>query len=100
VPACARRAGTIAAFISWLQAAERASGSSGNGSTQAQQEQQGGGGGDRGALTALLMQAAYGGCITMRAAARLGWQQRGRSLVAGDMIEHLGDPALQHAGLL
>jgi NAD(P)H-hydrate repair Nnr-like enzyme with NAD(P)H-hydrate dehydratase domain len=46
------------------------------------------------------MLAAYGGCLTMRAAAVLAYRQRGRSLVAGDMIEHLGDAALQQAGLV
>jgi NAD(P)H-hydrate repair Nnr-like enzyme with NAD(P)H-hydrate dehydratase domain len=47
-----------------------------------------------------LMLAAYAGCITMRAAAVLQYAKRGRSMVAGDMIEVLGDPVLQHCSLL
>jgi hypothetical protein len=46
------------------------------------------------------MLAAYGGCLTMRAAAVLTYSQRGRSMLAEDMIQQLGDQVLQHAGLL
>ncbi|KAF6264025.1 HX dehydratase [Scenedesmus sp. NREL 46B-D3] len=74
--------GTTAAFMSWALAAQRK-----------QQEQQ------QGAAAALppLMLAAYGGCLTMRAAAVLTFRQLGRSMLAEDMLKQLGDPVLKHA---
>jgi len=36
----------------------------------------------------------------MRAAAVLKYAEKGRSMVAGDMLDALGDPVLQHCGLL
>jgi NAD(P)H-hydrate repair Nnr-like enzyme with NAD(P)H-hydrate dehydratase domain len=62
---------------------------------QQQQEQQ-----DAAASLHPLMLAAYGGCLTMRAAAVLTFSQLRRSMLAEDMIKHLGDPVLEHAGLL
>jgi hypothetical protein len=79
--------GTIATFIAWQKAAAK------------QQQQQL----DSAVLSPAvppLMLAGYAGCLTMRAAAVLSYKAKGRSMVAGDMIEVLGDPVLQHSGLL
>jgi hypothetical protein len=80
--------GTIATFIAWQKAAAK----------QQQQQQL-----DSAVLSPAvppLMLAGYAGCLTMRAAAVLSYKAKGRSMVAGDMIEVLGDPVLQHSGLL
>jgi NAD(P)H-hydrate repair Nnr-like enzyme with NAD(P)H-hydrate dehydratase domain len=76
-------AGTIGTFVAWQKAAKQ------------QQQQEG-----QAAAVPPLKLAAYAGCITMRAAAVLQYAQKGRGMVAGDMIEVLGDPVLQHCGLL
>lgn len=78
--------GTIASFISWQKAAKK----------QQQQQQDG----SPAAALLPLMIAAYGGCLAMRAAAVLKYAEKGRSMVAGDMLDALGDPVLQHCGLL
>ncbi len=36
-----------------------------------------------------LLLAAYGGSVVMRAASQLAFQERGRSMLAGDIIPHL-----------
>lgn len=81
--------GTTAAFICWALAQRKQQ-------QQEQQQQQQ----DAAASLTPLMLAAYGGCLTMRAAAALSYKQLGRSMLAEDMIKQLGDPVLQHAGLL
>lgn len=85
-------AGTIGTFIAWQKAAAR----------QQQQQQETPSQQQAEAIAAVppLMLAAYAGCITMRAAAVLTYKKKGRSMVAGDMIDVLGDPVLQHCGLL
>jgi NAD(P)H-hydrate repair Nnr-like enzyme with NAD(P)H-hydrate dehydratase domain len=82
-------AGTTAAFISWALAQQRKQ------PEQQQQQQQ-----EAAPALPPLMLAAYAGCLTMRAAALLTFKQQGRSMVAEDMIKQLGDPVLQHAGLI
>lgn len=86
----------MATFIAWQKAAAKQQQQQ---SAQQQQQQL-----DSAALSAPavppLMLAAYGGCITMRAAALQTYGVRGRSMVAGDMIEALGDGVLRRCGLL
>lgn len=43
-----------------------------------------------GGLPPVLL-AAYGGCLTSRHAARAAYAKKRRSMVAGDVIEELGD---------
>lgn len=83
-------AGTTASFISWAKALER---------RKEQHQEAAAAGGPATALPPLML-AAYGGCLTVRAAAVLTYKQMGRSMVAGDMVSHLGDRVLEHAGLL
>jgi NAD(P)H-hydrate repair Nnr-like enzyme with NAD(P)H-hydrate dehydratase domain len=94
--AAAASAGTIGTFIAWQKAATRQHQQSQEQQSQEQQSQQA----EAVAAVPPLMLAAYAGCITMRAAAVLTYKKKGRSMVAGDMIDVLGDPVLQHCGLL
>ncbi|KAI8473460.1 MAG: Ribokinase-like protein [Monoraphidium minutum] len=68
-------AGAVSAFMCW--AFPRSPG--------------GGGGGDGGDGRAALMHAAYGGCAVVRRAAWRAGSEKGRSMLAGDIIPCLAD---------
>ncbi|GBF96350.1 ATP-dependent (S)-NAD(P)H-hydrate dehydratase [Raphidocelis subcapitata] len=70
-------AGSIAAFACW--AFPRHPGSGGGGGDAAAAEEE----------AAALMAAAYGGCALLRAASLAAFGERGRSMLAGDIIPHL-----------